>query len=243
MPRNTEKCSKDICEIDPKRCENFYKNPDIFCAAKEPRINFIVKKQQSITQKCLEILSDMPKGSICIDCGSLAGYVTELFYLFGAKVYAFEANSRLANHQKDLFKTTPQIEIFDKAVWDKNTTLTLSSLCFDGIEDISGSSITLIDNTEVYKQDILQENVEVIDLTEFIEKEILPKRIYILKLDVEGAEFEILEKIILKGLYNHIDYIFCETHERFFQNGEQRMAHIKNLIEKNNIKNIYLDWM
>ena len=57
-------------------------------------------------------------------------------------------------------------------------------------------------------------SVEVIDLIEFVQA--LDRRVKILKIDIEGAEFEIIEKLLDTGIYRKIDYIFCETHPHFF---------------------------
>lgn len=87
--------------------------------------------------------------------------------------------------------------------------------------------------------------VEVIDLCEFLEKELLSQheRIYFLKLDVEGVEFEIMQKLIERGLYKRIDYIACETHEYMFEDGLERLESLKALITKHKIENIFLDWV
>lgn len=89
------------------------------------------------------------------------------------------------------------------------------------------------------------EEVESIKLTQFIKENILDNNniIYILKLDVEGAEFDILEDIINENIYMNICHIFVETHERFFEDGKEKIERIKNLIKSKNIKNIYLDWI
>lgn len=81
--------------------------------------------------------------------------------------------------------------------------------------------------------------VEVIDLCEFLEQK--EERIYLLKLDVEGAEFEILPTLIEKKLYEKIDYIVCETHEYMFKDGVEKLKVIKKELEKRGVKNIFLD--
>lgn len=35
----------------------------------------------------------------------------------------------------------------------------------------------------------------------------------------------------------------CETHERFFVDGNAKMQHLHAQIEQNNITNIFLDWI
>lgn len=60
---------------------------------------------------------------------------------------------------------------------------------------------------------------------------------------IEGAEFDVLQTIIDKQIYKHINYIICETHERFFVDGNAKMQHLHAQIEQNNITNIFLDWI
>lgn len=81
--------------------------------------------------------------------------------------------------------------------------------------------------------------VECVNLCEFLEQK---ERIYLLKLDVEGAEFEILPDLIEKKLYEKIDYIVVETHEYMFKDGVEKLKVIKKELEKRGVKNIFLDW-
>lgn len=64
-----------------------------------------------------------------------------------------------------------------------------------------------------------------------------------IKLDIEGAEFDILNDLIDQKLYKKIEYIMVETHERFFNDGIQKINLLKEKIRKNNITNIFLDWI
>ncbi|MEI2422669.1 FkbM family methyltransferase, partial [Arthrospira platensis SPKY2] len=54
--------------------------------------------------------------------------------------------------------------------------------------------------------------VDCIDLSAFISQvsQIYPK--IILKLDVEGAEYDILEKMVQERTVRHIDKLYCEFH-------------------------------
>lgn len=87
------------------------------------------------------------------------------------------------------------------------------------------------------------DEVKLIDLVEYITQNILPQRIFMLKLDIEGAEFEVMDKIISSKLYEKIDYIACETHERYFKDGKEKIKNLREKIAQNNIKNIFLDWI
>ncbi|GHT51661.1 hypothetical protein AGMMS49990_06420 [Endomicrobiia bacterium] len=63
-----------------------------------------------------------------------------------------------------------------------------------------------------------------------------------MKLDIEGAEFDTLEDLISTGVYKHIKFIVCETHERFNKELGEKFKHLKQVIDEKRITNIYLDW-
>jgi hypothetical protein len=83
--------------------------------------------------------------------------------------------------------------------------------------------------------------VEIIDLTEFIEG--LDKNIDLLKIDIEGAECELLEKFIEKELYTKVAMTLVETHDGKIQGQKQKTDKIRQMIKERGIKNINLSWL
>ncbi|HDZ4965540.1 TPA: FkbM family methyltransferase [Campylobacter jejuni] len=177
---------------------------------------------------------------ICIDCGGHAGLITDIILHCGGQSYIFEPNIYLNYFLKKKYENNINVKLFQKAVSDRsyetdfimfgNRILSQGNRIVESAQD---------DQTEkTYK-------VQVIDLCEFIENEILTqhKRIYFLKLDIEGAEFEIMKKIIDRKIYERIDYIACETHEYMFDDSEKKIGKLRQLIDKYNIQNILLDWI
>ena len=83
-----------------------------------------------------------------------------------------------------------------------------------------------------------------IDFCAFV-SEIIAKhgKIDFIKLDIEGAEFEVLEALIAQDLYKNVEYIMVETHERLFENPRTKIDELKAQITQKHIKNIYLDWV
>lgn len=188
----------------------------------------------------------MPKGAVCIDCGSHAGDITQILHDCGGRVISFEPNTDLYQKQLQRFAENPNITVFNRAVWHKSTHLPLRSLTLDGVPNLGGSSILEFEQNDHLLQSTLQENTEVIDLIAYI-RDLLTSlnvsSVYVLKLDIEGAEFEILTRLIEEGLYKQIRFIFCETHARFLSDGETKLEKVKQLIIDNNINNISLDWI
>ena len=83
--------------------------------------------------------------------------------------------------------------------------------------------------------------IECIDLCEFIRN--LNKPLDILKMDIEGAEFDILEKLINKELYKNIKHILVETHDQTIPEIQEKAKLVRNLIKDKNIENINLNWV
>lgn len=86
--------------------------------------------------------------------------------------------------------------------------------------------------------------VETLDFCEFL-KGILQEhsRISLIKIDIEGAEFDVLDLLIEQKLYEKVEYIMVETHERFFENPKEKIENLRSKISQNNIQNIFLDWI
>lgn len=176
---------------------------------------------------------------ICIDCGAHAGLISDILLHCGAEVYAFEPNLYLNAFLKRKFKNQ-NTHLYQKAVGSKN--YKTSFLIFQGRALSQGNRIVSSLQDEETSQSY---EVEVVDLCDFIDINFVSKgkEVYLLKLDIEGAEFEILEKLITQKLYQHIKFIACETHEYMFKDGEAKLKKIQKLIKSKNIHNIFLDWV
>ena len=184
-------------------------------------------------------------GDIAIDCGASVGDVTARMSKQGATVYAFEPNPITFRQLQKRFKDTPGVTCFNQGVLDRNT-----QLPFYFHEDIDPSredNILVKANGSSllsFKGNVSQKNfveVEVIDLSEFIQK--LNRPVKILKIDVEGVEYEILNKLIDTGMYRHIEHILVETHEKKIPELRSKHAALVERISVSGIKNINLNWM
>ncbi|WP_297276255.1 FkbM family methyltransferase [uncultured Brachyspira sp.] len=182
------------------------------------------------------ILLDIKENDVCVDCGANMGLFTRLVDIQKGICYSFEPNVSLYNHLSKRYKNSKNIHIYNNAVSNKNEKVKFFT---SGNNYINDQGFTMS-----YKMSDSYVEIESIKFSNFLKNEILTKYnfIYLVKIDIEGEEFNVLEDIINEQLYNYIGYIFVETHERFLENGEERMQKIKKLIELNNIRNIYLDW-
>lgn len=197
--------------------------------------------QKKLDNTDLIHLTQLSKDDIFIDCGANVGQETIPAAEIGAVVYAFEPNPFAFEELQEQTKSYGNVHLFNKAVWDRNTTMKLflhENSDQDELHWSTGSSL-LEEKGNVRKDKFVE--VEVIDLTEFIKK--LNKKIKVLKIDVEGSEFEILEKLIEEELYNQIEHILVETHQQKIPSLQDKYEKILKLINQRNIKNINLNWI
>ncbi|GHT52080.1 methyltransferase [Bacteroidia bacterium] len=180
------------------------------------------------------IFHNMPADAICLDCGANIGLITDLFLRCGGIVHAFDPLLETARLYARKYANNNRVIFNNAAVSGENGEIMLhtSGLVYDqacSIVDVVGAQ-----SSYSYK-------VKMMRLVDYIKQF---DYIYILKLDIEGAEFDVLDDILQSGVYDKIGYIMVETHVRFNPGKfTQRLKNIEAIIEQRAIKNIFLDWV
>jgi len=171
---------------------------------------------------------------IFIDCGAHCGEsILEAKRRFGndIKIYSFEANTNLANALIDHFKNDSNVNIENKAVWidDSIIEFYLSTSWSDG------SSLYKEKNSGGISENILLK-IPSLNLSEFIKQH--SDKYIILKLDIEGAEYEILNKLINEGTISFVNEIHGEFHPNKINRPEikELESKINTYFKQNNIK-------
>ena len=185
-------------------------------------------------------LSNLNKGSYVIDCGANVGEFTKLFLEKGFIVDAFEPDPIAINELKKKCKNNKNLNLFQSAVGLKDNTQKLFRYRkFDENDPYSTQGSSLLDYRSETNKPFVE--IKVIDFINHIKKQ--KKEISLLKMDIEGSEIEILNKIIDLNIHDKIKYIFVETHERFSHKLGLETAKLKLRIKNLNINNINIDWV
>jgi FkbM family methyltransferase len=146
-----------------------------------------------------------------IDCGANVGTMTSVMAEGGATVHAFEPNPHACVVLRRKFEHNPRVKVHEAAVHISDGTLRLH-LHENSIQDevywSNGSSL-LADKPNVSGERFVE--VRTVDLAAFIGA--LPGRVRLLKVDIEGAEVEVLRRLIEAGSLDKVDILFVETHE------------------------------
>ncbi len=103
----------------------------------------------------------------------------------------------------------------------------------------SGSSSLIASKTNVAEQDAVE--VRQIDFIAYLER--LNEGIGTLKVDIEGAEVDLLEALLDRPeIMKRIDYIFVETHERRIPGHGPRVKLLRDRVQKIQRPRINLYW-
>lgn len=151
-------------------------------------------------------------GHVAIDCGANVGEITARLAVAGGTVYAFEPNPRMFARLAQRFADQPNVKCFQQAVLDEpgQMKLYLEREQADDPDHISLSSTLYASKVNISRDDY--ETVEVVDIAEVTRS--IEGPIDLLKLDVEGAECRVLNRLIDTGEVKRIRHVIVEMHER-----------------------------
>ena len=185
-------------------------------------------------------LGFLQKGSLVIDAGANVGEFTKLFLDKGFKVHAFEPDTIALKELKKKCETSKELKLYEAAVGLKNERQKLYRYRkFDESNPYSTQGSSLLNYRSGKNKPFIE--IKVIDFIEYLKQQ--TDNISLLKMDIEGIEIDILNKIIDEDLHKKIKFIFVETHERFSHSLGLETAKLKLRIKKLKIRNINLDWV
>lgn len=161
-----------------------------------------------------EVLADTGPGDLCIDLGANVGDISRRLAATGADVISFEPDPAAYEKLQAACKTLPNVELVQKAAGVRAEQLSLHRSAKWSENDPSGrttmSSIVRMDSEMSTDKSVM---VEVVDLVAYLTA--LDRDVRVLKMDIEGAEWEVLDALLAAPVLKRIDCIFVETHERF----------------------------
>lgn len=174
-----------------------------------------------------------------IDCGANIGDFTAILAAKGGYVHAIEPNPiafRALSKRFDGFKKVSCIEAAAHTQSGEASLYLHKNSTNDPLKFSTGSSMLKEKGNIDVNSTIL---VKTINLGEFIKN---LGHVRILKIDIEGAEVELLECLISLELTRLVDYIFVETHDHKIPELKERTERIRNLCKTQKFSNIHLDW-
>lgn len=137
-------------------------------------------------------------------------------------IYAFECNPRLAAFLKEKFADRMDVKIINKAMWIHNQGVEF----YSGKTDLGGNVV----GNRYTKKTMGKIRVASVDFGDWIKENFtLADTVYV-KLDIEGAEYAILDKMFRDRSVRYVDKFFLEFHSAIMDSFTE--AKDRELLEK-----------
>jgi lipopolysaccharide transport system ATP-binding protein len=195
---------------------------------------------EKLTVADTSLFDELAPEDIAIDCGANVGKITAEFARRGAVVHAFEPDPAAFAELQRQFGTNPKIRLYQAAVAAADGKMPLyfrSERATDAVLYSVGSTL-FREKTDVLKDAFCE--VEVRRLADFLRQF---QRIRILKMDIEGAECEVLEDLLKEQLLDRIDLVLVETHEEWIPETIPRLQKIREQLQNGGYTNVFLNWI
>ena len=184
---------------------------------------------------------DQVSGMTCIDLGANVGYYTKKLAEHAKCVIAFEPDPWAFNELQENVAGYRNVTLLKAAAGtvDKYTSLYRHKAFEENPKCYSVSSSIIPEKKNIDAKQRIE--IEQIDFVRFLEE--LDESIGILKIDIEGAETELLERLFQKPeLVNRIRFLFAETHERQTRSHKFRLSAIRRDVKRFEKCHINLEW-
>ena len=190
------------------------------------------------------VCSQLGPDGIAIDCGANLGDVTAQLAATGARVVAFEPDPFAYDALSRKAARLPNVEAVNAAVGPKAATMTLwRHAGFDDKPKIRSQASTLMAGN-LTSDPASGVEVEVIDFPAFVEAELENRdRIDFLKIDIEGAEIDLLNALEDRDLLSRIRLTVVETHEAILPHLADDFAALRaRIAAAHPASRVTLDW-
>lgn len=180
-------------------------------------------------------------GDVALDCGANVGKFTLPLARSGARVYAFEPHPAACAELRRRTREYANVTVFQAAVTAEPGAVLLYHHRWDERDAIHWSTgSSLVEGKRNVRSDRHTE-VEGIDLAGFI-REYGLQRIRLLKMDIEGAEVDVLNRLLDEGLHTRIDLAFIELHDRQIRELAGPTQRLRERLEGMESHPFRLDW-
>lgn len=159
--------------------------------------------------------------AIVLDIGGYEGdFASEIFSRYQSKIYVFEPVKRYVEFLNDRFKLNKSIKIIPFGLGAKTESLKIN------VMDEASS----YNRTESIHKRGVEEPISIIDVEDFFQENSID-RVGLIKINIEGGEYDLLDRMIEKKYIPKCENIQVQFHD-FYPNFNARYEKIKNELEK-----------
>lgn len=236
-------------EISGKRGKKDRKSKPLPSTPEE--IETLIRRQKRNLRKAwaegyLTAITAMLKpGDLAVDCGANMGVVTERLAATGADVIAFEPDPFAFKTLEQKFENLPNVTLINAAVGVGSGTVRLmrADNFGDNPEGASVKSTILDGGRRIDAENSVE--VPLVDFPGWVAEQVKAHgEIAFVKMDIEGAELEILEKMDSEHLFQNVRCLVAETHERKFKELRDRYKALRDKVGETYAPGkVNLDWI
>lgn len=191
------------------------------------------------------ILSLLEPGDVVLDCGANVGAVCEPLAQTGATVHAYEPDPFAYGQLSQRVSSYANVTLHNVAVGTHAGTVKL--IRAEGFEnDPARNSVksTILDGGRATEGGNTVD-VDLIDLTAVVRDLVAQHgKIAFLKMDIEGAELELIETMLAADLFDNITLTVVETHEKKFKELRPRYRALREAVTaRYPVTKVNLDWI
>ncbi|MEI8206783.1 MAG: FkbM family methyltransferase [Kiritimatiellales bacterium] len=166
----------------------------------------------------LRLNYDLDNQSVVLDIGGFKGqWASDIFSMYGSYVYVFEPVRDFAEGLKNRFSRNKRIKVFPFGLGGKTRT---EAICVSG--DASSVCSTIGKSC--------RESVQIKDVLGWVNEEGVGD-IALAKINIEGGEYELLDRMIETGLIGRIKDVQIQFH-KIKKKSAQEMARIQSELSK-----------
>lgn len=172
---------------------------------------------------------ELGEEAVVFDLGGFEGqWASDIYARFNCTVYVFEPVVKYADEISERFKTNPKIKVFPFGLFNETKIENIA------IQGEGSSTLNKRDGSD---------SIE-IKLVRFIDfaKERRIGKIDLMKINIEGAEYNLLEDILESGFACNIDNLIIQFHD-FFPDAKQRMDDIRSKLKQTHDSTFYHEFV
>lgn len=161
--------------------------------------------------RTLRLSYPLTENSLVVDVGGFKGqWASEIFDKYCCRVIIFEPIQKFSDEIKNKFLHNKNITCHTLGLSDKNSEVVISLIG---------------DQTSLFKEDSNLEKIQIVNASEFFTAHNVHS-IDLIKINIEGEEYNLLENLIESGFIKNIENIQVQFHD-FVPRATERMEEIK----------------
>ncbi len=178
---------------------------------------------------------------VCVDCGANIGEITGALAPTGCQIHAFEPDPYSFGRLQENVGHYDNVHLYNQAVGvGKGSIKIYRKKGFEKDKEWNSlTTTTIVDDAQ--KENMEAVEVEQIDLEEFLLMILKKQEITFLKMDIEGAELAILNRLVQTDILTKIRATAVEIHPWLFK-GKPGFRELKLIAKHRPEFNLNLDW-